>query len=229
MNARQRKALAMSSATHRWCQGDSIEILTSEAERSWQAVVARNHGDTLQLRLLEVPPRVKPLEAGAPLRIRRVTADGLMLVRAELAQPFEGHGTFLRVRPIELPEVLQRRSLFRLPTALPLTLQVVRARRADWESKRVYHHLTADASGSGCSIETEIPLEPMDRLRVTLWPDRPHAVVAGARVVWSGPSDWPGLSRVGLSFTAISTHGQDRIVGTLLEEDRIRRRLLSDH
>ncbi|MEO1232332.1 MAG: hypothetical protein AAFZ18_25880, partial [Myxococcota bacterium] len=65
--------------------------------------------------------------------------------------------------------------------------------------------------------------------RVGYDPSQNHeAVVAGARVVWTGPSDWPGLRRVGLAFTTISTRGQDKIVGTLLEEERIRRRVFAD-
>lgn len=199
-----------------------------EARTPWPAVVVRVGARSLHLRLTDEPYVSTPIAAGAPVRLRRVTTQGLVWAQTALAQAYAGDGPHLLVRRPERPEILQRRALFRMPTALPITVQVRRAAREDWVSRRVYHHLTADASGSGCSIETELPIEPGDRLRVTLWPDRPHAVIAGARVVWTGPSDWPGLRRAGLVFTNISTTGQDRLVGTLLEEERVRRRVFMD-
>jgi c-di-GMP-binding flagellar brake protein YcgR len=222
----------MSSATTpesmAWCSGDDILLSVPETAEPWPTVVVRASKDRLHLRLSEDWARRRPIDAGTQVTLQRATQEGLMTASTELAQPFEGQGPHVVVRRPASPSLVQRRGNFRMPTALPLTVQVQQAKRNDWVSKRVYHHLTADASGSGCSIETEIPVEPGDRLRVTLWPDRPHATVAGARVVWTGPSDWPGLRRAGLVFTTISTSGQDRLVGTLLEEERVRRRVFAD-
>lgn len=216
------------SSANKWVTGDDVEIMVPSDGSPWPAVVVRVGSDTLHLRLSNDDPTRLALAAGSSVVLRRVSTRGLESAETELTQSFEGIGPHLLVRRPTTPELLQRRGLFRIPTALPLTIQIKRATRSDWESNRAYHHLTADASGSGCSIETEIPLEPGDRLRVTLWPDRPSQVIAGARVVWTGPSDWPGLRRVGLSFTNISTTGQDRLVGTLMEEERVRRRVLLD-
>lgn len=218
----------MSTPEVEWKTGDEVDVDVPGLGTSWPATVVRCGEQNLHLRLREDPNHRTPLDAGMVIRLSRAIDSGLVAADTSLSQGFAGTGLHLMVRTPRTPELVQRRDMFRMPTALPLTVQVRQASREDWVSRRVYHHLTADASGSGCSIETELPLEPGDRLRVTLWPDRPHAVVAGARVVWTGPSDWPGLRRVGLAFTTISTSGQDRIVGTLLEEERVRRRVFAD-
>lgn len=218
----------MSSPNLDWKSGDEIDLEMPGLGAVWPATIVRSGSENIHLRLREEPRHVTPVPAGTGVRLRRVTEDGLVAAPTTLCQTYGGSGPHLMVRRPEDPELLQRRDMFRMPTALPLTVQVRQASREDWVSRRVYHHLTSEASGSGCSIETELPLEPGDRLRVTLWPDRPEAVVAGARVVWTGPSDWPGLRRVGLAFTTISTRGQDKIVGTLLEEERVRRRVFAD-
>lgn len=218
----------MSSATQDWSSGDDLEVEAAAFGGARPAVVVRVGAETLHLRLTDDVAAKAPIDAGEPVMLRRPTGSGLIVAETVLTQSYAGHGPHVLVRRPMAAEVLQRRNLFRMPTALPVTLQVKKARREDWVSKRVYHHLTADASGSGCSIETELPIEPGDRLRVTVWPDRPQAVVVGAKVAWTGESDWPGLKRVGLAFTTISTTGQDRLVGTLMEEERIRRRVLAD-
>lgn len=218
----------MNSAKQDWSSGDDLEVEAPTLGGKRPAVVVRVGAETLHLRLTDDEAAEGPLPAGSRLVVRRATQSGLLVAETELTQTYAGHGPHVLVRRPLRSEVVQRRTLFRMPTALPVTLQVKKARRADWVSKRVYHHLTADASGSGCSLETELPIEPGDRIRVTVWPDRPQAVVVGAKVAWTGPSDWPGLKRVGLAFTTISITGQDRLVGTLMEEDRIRRRILAD-
>lgn len=217
----------MSISELEWNPGDDVDVEVPGLGALWSATVVRS-GENLHLRLRDEPRHRSPMDGGTVIRLRRVVDEGLVAAETTLTQSYSGTGVHMMMRCPSSAEVVQRRDMFRMPTALPLTVQVKQAVREDWVSRRVYHHLTADASGSGCSIETELPLEPGDRLRVTLWPDRPHAVVAGARVVWTGPSDWPGLRRVGLAFTTISTAGQDRIVGTLLEEERVRRRVFAD-
>lgn len=218
----------MSSPTIDWTSGDGLEISMPGTARPCPATVVRAGSDSLHLRLSDDDHHAQQLDVGAQVHLRRITDDGLVAADTTLAQSYEGRGTHVLVKKPSRLELLQRRALFRRPTALPITIQVCQAAREDWVSRRVYHHLTADASGSGCSLETEVPLEPGDRLKITVWPDRPQAVIAGARVVWTGPSDWPGLRRVGVVFTTISTRGQDRIVGTLMEEERVRRRIFSD-
>ena len=215
----------MATATLEWRSGDDVEIEVPETPNRWRAVIVRVSSDNLHLRLTSEPQSGAQLSMHTAVQLRRITHTGLVSAPTTLSQSYQGFGLHLLVRRPHAHEVIQRRSLFRAPTALPLTVQVRQAARTDWVSRRVYHHLTADASGSGCSIETELPLAIGDRVRVTVWPDRPHAVVAGAKIVWTGTSDWPGLRRAGLSFTTISTVGQDRVVGALMEEERIRKRL----
>ena len=218
----------MSSPMQEWSSGDDLEVESPALGGARPAVVVRVGADCLHLRLTDDVAAPEPLDAGTSVVLRRATDDGLIAAQTVLTQRYSGHGPHILLRRPPAAEIIQRRNLFRLPTALPVTLQVKKANRRDWVSKRVYHHLTADASGSGCSIETELPLEVGDRVRVMMWPDRPQQVIAGARVAWTAPSDWPGLKRVGLAFTTISTTGQDRLVGTLIEEERVRRRVLLD-
>lgn len=212
--------------TPAWAVGDEVELEVSHPSNIWPAIVVQANADNLHLRMNQEPSSRTVLTANAAVNLRRATGQGLLDAPTTLGQSFDGYGLHIVVRRPVNTNLIQRRSLFRSAAALPVTIQIREAVRKDWVSRRVYHHLTSDASGSGCSIETELPLNKGDRLRVTMWPDRPQAFVAGAQVVWTGPSDWPGLRKIGLSFTTISVRSQDKVVGALLEEERIRQRIL---
>lgn len=214
------------TATHSWSVGDEIELKVSNISERWKAVVVQANSDYLHIRLNQELISRRVLSTNTAIQIQQISDRGLITAPTTLSQSFDGYGLHLVVKRPSVQNIVQRRNLFRSSAALPLTLQIKDASRKDWISRRVYHHLTSDASGSGCAIETELPLAKGDRLKLTLWPDRPQIVMAGAQVAWTGPSDWPGLRRVGLSFTAISVRSQDKVVGALLEEERIRQRIL---
>ncbi|MEO1234984.1 MAG: PilZ domain-containing protein, partial [Myxococcota bacterium] len=158
----------MSSRNLEWTSGDEVNLDIPGLNAQWPATIVRSGAEHLHLRLREEPRHITPVPAGSKVRLHRITEEGLVAASTTLTQTYGGTGPHVMVRRPKEPELLQRRDMFRMPTALPLTVQVRQASREDWVSRRLYHHLTSDASGSGCSIETELPLEPGDRIRVTL-------------------------------------------------------------
>lgn len=198
-----------------------MEIELRSSAKLLRASVVHIAAGQLRLRLTQAIRYLK-LPEDSPVKIRYITPHGLVSLPTTTSEAFAGDDE-LMIRTPKTQVADQRRNLFRTDAAFPVTLRIHKTADESWISRRVYHHLTLDASGSGCSLETELPLSAEDRLSVTLWPNRPEEVNADAKVIWTQPTSTPGLQKIGLSFTSISDRSQDRLVGALLEEERLRR------
>ncbi len=196
--------------------GSSLEVQQSGEHREGSVTLISENALSVQLAKGEVN---FPFDQEQPVRLKYWDKQGIYYCQAGIAKVSGLLNQQIELSIVSRPVAMQRRSSFRLPQKIAISLEVVDAIHQGLPPGKVFKSETRDISGTGLSFESEAPLKVMDELRVNFHLTKKKKVDTCATVVTSEKVQKKGnyVNSIGVEFHGLLPEAQTQLMEFLHE------------